>query len=97
MLATVELPGIYVQPDSGLLCVFGHLEVQLLKTEGDTATLECHNPTDFDAEVRVFAEQSVAAGTILGQAAALRWPTFAVPVRETQKLTVKVQEQLRKE
>lgn len=88
MLTAVELPGIYAQPDTGLLCVFDHLEVRWLQQQDATAALECHNPTAFDAEVSVLAEPSTAAATILGQAAALRWPTFLVPAGETRTLTL---------
>jgi hypothetical protein len=82
LLTVAELPGIYVQPDTGLLCVLDHVEARLVETEGGTA-LECHNPTAFDATVRVFAEPAAAARTILGQAAALRWPTQAIPAGGT--------------
>ncbi|MEI6971361.1 MAG: hypothetical protein WCL44_07550 [bacterium] len=87
-LTAAELPGIYVQPDTGTLCVFDHLDVRVLKTEGDTVTLECRNPTAFDAEVRVFSENSTAAGGILGQAAAVRWPTYKVPAGATRQLSI---------
>ncbi|MEI6971772.1 MAG: hypothetical protein WCL44_09675, partial [bacterium] len=87
-LTAVELPGIYVQPDTGMLCVFDHLEVRLLKTEGDTVTLECRNPTAFDAGVRVFVERSTDAGKILGQAAALRWPAYPVPAGATRQISI---------
>ncbi len=91
MLTTAELPGIYVQPDSGLLCVLDHVEVRLVESDKKTVTLECHNPTAFDAEVRVFAEPSTAAGAILGQAAALRWPIFKVMAGATRTFTVQIQ------
>jgi len=87
MLTTVELPGIYLQPDTGLLCVLDHLTVRWVKTDDETVVLECSNPTAFDAQVRVFSEMSTAAGTVLGQAAALRWPIFKVPAGTTRRIT----------
>ncbi|MBI3987361.1 MAG: hypothetical protein HY343_10595, partial [Lentisphaerae bacterium] len=86
MLTTVELPGIYVRPDTGLLCVFDHVEVRVEEAGGDKAVLQCSNPTAFDAEVRVFAERSSAAARILGQGAALRWPVFTIPAGQTRRI-----------
>ena len=88
MLTATELPGIYAQPDTGLIAVFDHLEVHWTPQEDGTTALECHNPTAFDAEVKLCAELSTAAGTILGQAAALRWPRFVVPAGETRTLAM---------
>jgi len=88
MLTATELPGVYAQPDTGLLAVFDHLEVSWVRQDEGTASLQCHNPTAFDAEVKLFVEPSTAAGTILGQAAALHWPRFVVPAGETRTLAV---------
>jgi len=85
LLTVAELPGIYVQPDTGLLCVFDHVEARLIEGDGGPA-LECSNPTAFDATVRIFAEPAAAARTILGQAAALRWPTVSIPAGATRVL-----------
>jgi len=88
LLTAVELPGIYAQPDSGLLCVLDHVEARLVVADDATVTLECRNPTPFDATVRVCAESSAAARTILGQAAALRWPALDIPAGATRVLTL---------
>ncbi|MHB9130249.1 MAG: hypothetical protein ACYDBB_04045 [Armatimonadota bacterium] len=89
LLTAVELPGIYLQPDTGLLCVFDHLDVRPVETDGDTVTLECRNPTAFDAEVRVLAESSTDARSMLGQAAAVCWPTYTVPAGATRTLIIR--------
>jgi hypothetical protein len=88
LLTAAELPGIYAQPDSGLLCVLDHVEARLVVADDATVTLECRNPTPFDATVRVCAESSAAARTILGQAASLRWPTLDIPAGATRVLAL---------
>lgn len=88
LLTAVELPGIYVQPDTGLLCVLDHVEARLLGAEDEAARLEVRNPTAFDAEVRVLAESSAEATRILGQAAALRWPVLEIPAGEARVMTL---------
>jgi hypothetical protein len=90
MLTTVEIPGIYVQPDLGLLCVFDHVEAQIVEHSAAQVVLQVHNPTTFDADVRVFAEASVAATKVLGQAAAIRWPQIHIAAGETLKFVVNV-------
>ncbi len=88
LLTVAELPGIYAQPDTGRLCIFDHVEARWVDTARDEVTIECRNPTAFDAEIRVLAERSSAASGILGQAAALRWPTYRVAAGETQRFRV---------
>ena len=90
MLTTVELPGIYVQPDRGLLCVFDHVDVQLVEHSAAQAVLQLHNPTTFDADVRVFAEASDAATKVLGQAAAIHWPQIHIAAGDTHTFVVNV-------
>ena len=86
MLTTVELPGIYLQPDTGLLRVFDHLDVTGTDHNGIIARLECHNPTAFDARVRVFADP--APRHPLPPAASLRWPIFDIPAGETRQISI---------
>ena len=90
MLTTVELPGVYVQSDTGRLCVLDHLNVRWLNTDAATVTLECCNPTAFDAEVRILVESSAAAASILGQAAAVRWPIYKIPAGATRNVIVNI-------
>jgi hypothetical protein len=60
----------------------------VLAADDATVILECHNPTQFDATVRVCAESSAAARTILGQAASLRWPALDIPAGATRALAL---------
>ena len=65
MLTYADLPGIYVQPDTGLLSVFDHVEAALGRKEGaDVLTIT--NPTKFHASVKVFAEPSYKTAIPLG-------------------------------
>jgi hypothetical protein len=82
LLTVAEIPGIYAQPDTRLLCVFDHVDARWTEI-GEAPGLECHNPTAFDATVRIFAESSASARAILGQAAALLWPAFEIPAGAT--------------
>ena len=77
------------------LCVFDHLEAWMEPGHGGTAKLVCHNPTRFDADVRVMAESASAAKGMLGQAASLRWPVFAIRAGETIEIEVEDQPRAR--
>jgi len=56
MLTWTELPGIYVQPDSGLVAVFDHVNARL-----DKDRLVVENPTQFPASVKLWVENQPAA------------------------------------
>ncbi len=86
MLTAVELPGIYVQPDVGFVCVFDHMDTGAMERKGNAAVLSVRNPTAFDAQVRVFSEHSLRASEPLGQGAALRWPVIDIPAGATREL-----------
>jgi len=66
MAQTVEIPGLYVQPDTGLYCVFDHLTAECLSRNGHGLTLRLANPTAFPAVVRVLCEPSTATRRPLG-------------------------------
>ena len=49
MLTWLDIPGIYADPDEGIVCVSDHVTAWL---EGSELVIE--NPTQFDAQVKVF-------------------------------------------
>lgn len=89
LLTAVELPGIYLQPDTGLLRVFDHVDVSAVEGDEDVVeAIECHNPTDFDAEVSVLCERSTEAQTVIGKTDALKWPGYRIASGETRTIDV---------
>jgi hypothetical protein len=61
LLTYAEVPGVYVQPDSGLVQVFDQVEATL-----DGPWLEVANPTRYPARVKVFAETADSVTEPLG-------------------------------
>lgn len=55
MLTWTELPGIYVQPDAGLVAIFDHVEARL-----EAGKLVVENPTKFPASVKLWIEHAPA-------------------------------------
>jgi hypothetical protein len=66
MLTYVDIPGIYVQPDTGFVRTFDHVEVTA-ERRSDGLYLTIFNPTRFDAEVKLFVENATETTKPLGQ------------------------------
>ncbi len=89
LYSVTQNPGIYVQPDSGVLCVFDHVTAKVLSSDADGVTLEIGNNTYRDASVSVLCETAAhAAANSLGWHAYHNWPH--VDVAAGAKVTVKI-------
>jgi len=79
MLATIELPGVYVQPDTGKVVVFDQVEAEVTARSKGTVKLKLTNPTKYPAEVRVLSETSKETASPLGLNSLLKCRSVAVP------------------
>lgn len=79
MMAT-EIPGIYINTDTGRYFVFDHVKVTDLKKKKGGYEMTLFNPTEHEATVTVFAENASQAAKPLGDNRFTEW---------TQKVTVK--------
>ncbi len=65
LLTCVEVPGVYFQPDTGYALAIDHVEAtSVARATGDFA-LRLHNPTPFDAVVRVLRETEAERSKVL--------------------------------
>jgi hypothetical protein len=67
MLTTVEIPGIYVNPDKGSFTVFDNLSARKMNETEKEWTLELSNTTPVDATVAIMEENANATNKILGE------------------------------
>lgn len=89
LLTTVELPGVYLQPDTGLLRVFDHIEAAVVRNDDLNCILELGNPTDHAAKITVFSEPSRrAAQTPLHHLWRHRLHEIEIPPRSRVRLTL---------
>lgn len=88
MLAYAELPGIYAQPDTGLICVLDHVECVLEAAAGGEKTLRITNPTAWPATVKLLAESAEEAAVPLGVCASPSWPRIRIAPGETHIVTL---------
>jgi hypothetical protein len=78
MLSYADLPGLYVQVDTGVVCPIDHVEVNVIGRDGGGMVLELRNPTPFDAAIKVFAETSGDLSKTLGAVSMLNCPVIKV-------------------
>ena len=72
-LMALEIPGIYVRTDIPHVYVFDHVNAEIIKQNPKKLVLKITNPTCFDAQVTVFAENAREAASSLGENAHLHW------------------------
>ena len=66
MLTAAEVPGLYVQPDTGFFFAFDHVDARVKEKTRGRLVVTLANPTPFDAAVRVLAENSAEREKPLG-------------------------------
>lgn len=66
LLTVTQLPGIYVQPDKGLVVAFDNVRVEELSHFGNTVKFRLVNPTKFAADVSVLVESGLYARQTVG-------------------------------
>ncbi|HYA25504.1 MAG TPA: hypothetical protein VEF05_15180 [Terriglobales bacterium] len=92
MLTWVEVPGLYVQPDSAFFCAIDHIDVSVGEKKGKSLTLDITNPTRFDASVKVLCELSTEARRILGQNYLVDCPQITLRASSTRRVTFPLQQ-----
>ena len=87
-MMALELPGIYVQPDTDQFYVFDHVAAKVVKRDASGLTISITNPTRFPAAVSVFAETAEQAQRPLGYTTFLTWPKVEVKAGETTSVRI---------
>ena len=82
-LMAMELPGIYLQTDKEVICVFDHVEARVISRTSKEIEIDITNPTKYDAEISIFSETSANALKPMGNLAFLKWPKTKVRAGET--------------
>jgi hypothetical protein len=89
MLTTVEIPGLYVQPDRSLFAAFDNIVAKVAKDSPLELTLSVTNPTPVDANVRVLCESSVDAMKPLPENALFGRSVLRLATGETKTVSFK--------
>jgi hypothetical protein len=66
MLTAVEVPGLYVHPDTGFVFAFDHVDAAVKEKSAQRLVVTLKNPTKHEAAIRVLAENTVELNNPLG-------------------------------
>ena len=66
LLTVAQMPGLYVQPDTGVFAAFDNIRAEQISHADGVLTLRLTNPTRFPAAVKCLVESSRAAGKPVG-------------------------------
>lgn len=72
-LMALEIPGVYVRKDKATAYAFDHILVKTVKKTGQGLAVTLHNPTAYDANVSILAEDAAEAARPLGENAFWDW------------------------
>jgi hypothetical protein len=67
MLTCMEIPCLYLQPDTGLVCAIDHIQAEIVENSTTQIKVRLTNPTAFPAEVKCLVENSSKTSIPLGQ------------------------------
>ncbi len=82
MLTTIEIPGLYVQPDRSLVVAFDHIKAEIVSDDEVELVVRLTNPTPVIAVVRVLVESTEEARSPLSENVLLGCPTVELVANE---------------
>lgn len=65
MLTTIEIPGLYVQPDKSLVVAFDNITAEIVSDDAKEMVVRLSNPTPAPAKVKIFSESGRATKKLL--------------------------------
>jgi len=84
LLTYLEVPGVYVQPNTAFVFAIDHVTVAIKEKTAARLVVTIRNPTKLEAVVRVLTEHSVDMAKPLGANAVLAAPLVVLPPGEEQ-------------
>lgn len=78
MLTYIEVPGVYIQSDTGLVCAIDHVDATLVENNSTAMTVMLENRTAFKAKIHVFIESTQDMEQPIGENALLDQQTIEV-------------------
>ncbi len=67
MLTTIEVPGLYIQKDKGLVVAFDNVTTKTIKDTKTELVISITNPTPLDANLSIMEETSASAKQVMGE------------------------------
>lgn len=85
-MTTVQLPGIYAQPDKGLYAVLDNIKAENISDKKGELKLKLTNPTAFAADVKIFSESSQRARKPIASLTAKEMQIIHLEPNETKEI-----------
>ena len=89
MLTYLEIPAVYVQPDTGFCFAMDHIECSVQSKTDSELVLALNNPTAQDAEYRLFVENDSDRAMPLREPCMCRFQTVRVQAHGTKTVVLK--------
>lgn len=87
MLTTIEIPGLYVEPDKSLFAAFDNIAVKVEKDDPQELVLRLTNNTPVEAKVKIWEEKSKDPALPLAENYLLTAPSISLNPTESKILT----------
>ena len=88
MLTTIELPGVYIQKDKGLVTPFDNITTEVISNTSNSLIVKFSNTTPTDAIVTLMVENSTdAQKNTMGENYIKNLPTIKLASGENQLIT----------
>lgn len=90
MLTTIEVPGVYIQKDKGLVTAFDNVVTEVISDTSDSLVVKFSNTTPMDATVTLMVENSIdARKNSMGENYVKDLPTLTLLSGENKLITFK--------
>jgi len=89
MLTTIEIPGIYIETDKGLVTAFDNIITKVVKENNKEMTISITNPTPTDASIKIMSENSNERQKLMGENALYGCRIIKVKAGETMLFSLK--------
>ena len=88
-LTCLQNPGIYLHTDDDTFLVLDHVEANIVKRDKNHLVIKIHNPTNYDAQISVFAETLAQSKKPMKLNSFLSWPKVEVKAGATKEFIIK--------
>ena len=89
MLTILEVPSIYINTQKGELANFDQVKSKILKMDNKTITLSVENPTSYDCNFKILAENNTSSRTIMANLPTSRFILLNLKAGEKKNLVIR--------
>lgn len=88
MLTYSDIPGVYIQKDTGYICVMDNIEAEVMEKTADSVKIRLYNNTAFPANIKLYIESSKEMDVILGEYPLQNCTYMELPSNSSRVLTI---------